>query len=892
LVTELKRRPYGGTTATGTDSFTWVQDGAGRWYIGTSTTVTGTFTKKTAQTLDRYGNVVATNVYKPDDLSSVLRTYTNVYVTDANYTSRYIRNRLLTSTVVEGTKQAVLASNGYDQYGTWSSCWPLFSYAIGVTPVTGLRQHDAAYDANFRYRGNVTTAAGPGVCASFSVDMAGNRTGTWTKRVASTAQYQAGTNYAAPGVLTVNGLSNEMQWNAALNLTQSTGANGEVSGTVYDTYGRPSSSTAATGASTGYSYSTAAPWTVTATVNGRWTKKTLDGFGRVVKVESGHGGTTVSVTETEFDACACSATGKVKRVSMPRAPGGTAVWTNYTYDELGRTTRVTNPDNTYKEYEYVANTVKVWDEARKWKKYWMDVFGNLVQVEEPKPAADTKQAGNYFTSYTYDVLGHLIEVKMVRGDNEPHKATQVRTFNYEYEANRPGTLLLSVQNPESGTVAYTYHPDGRMATKVDAKGQKTELVYDSYKRVTQVKKYPSVGAPEDEAARVELSYDTNPYEAGYSLYAAGRLTARQYKVNGLTFTEMYSYTRPGQVAKKKLRVGKYFEQPYPYPYGALEGRWEYNAEGKMTKVTYPTAAGGGGQSYVYGYDTMGRLKTMGPQEAQTSVVSDVTYGPAGEMLTMTGVVNESRGYNSRLQLTSFNGVSYGYGASNNGRIASETVSGETVVYQYDELNRLIKAETQGDVWGREFTYDGFGNLTNKQVTKGSAPSMSVPVDGATNRAHGYAYDANGNQLWTNTQTLSYDYDNRIAWVDNRNFTGRMYGYDPDNRRVYEARWDLVNGTAVYSQHVVHFWGVTGQRLASYGFALDAGQPPYYGPSVTLTLTSDRVYFGGRLLKGELGWTGEDRLGSVGQFYPYGEARVGDPKRFATYERDGVGWIMR
>jgi YD repeat-containing protein len=233
--------------------------------------------------------------------------------------------------------------------------------------------------------------------------------------VASTAQYQAGTNYAAPGALTVNGLSNAMQWDAALRMTQNTGANGEVSGTVYDTYGRPSVSTAATGASTGYTYSTAAPWTVTATVNGRWTKKTLDGFGRVVKQESGHGGTTVSVTETEYDACACSATGKVKRVSMPRAPGGTGVWTNYTYDEMGRTTRVTNPDNTYKEYEYVANTVKVWDEARKWKKYTMDVFGNLVQVEEPKPAADTGHTGNYFTTYKYDVLGHLIEVSMPRG---------------------------------------------------------------------------------------------------------------------------------------------------------------------------------------------------------------------------------------------------------------------------------------------------------------------------------------------------------------------------------------------------------------------------------------------------------------------------------------------
>jgi hypothetical protein len=94
---------------------------------------------------------------------------------------------------------------------------------------------------------------------SFSVDMAGNRTGTWTKGATSAAQYPVGTNYAAHGALTVNGPSNVMQWDAALRITQNTGANGEVSGTIYDTSGRPSWTTAATRASTGYSYSIAAP---------------------------------------------------------------------------------------------------------------------------------------------------------------------------------------------------------------------------------------------------------------------------------------------------------------------------------------------------------------------------------------------------------------------------------------------------------------------------------------------------------------------------------------------------------------------------------------------------------------------------------------------------------
>jgi hypothetical protein len=60
--------------------------------------------------------------------------------------------------------------------------------------------------------------------------------------------------------------------------------------------------------------------------------------------------------------------------------------------------------------------VKFTDEAGRWKKYTMDAFGNIVQVEEPKPAADTVHAGNYFTYYSYDVLNHLIQVRMLRRD--------------------------------------------------------------------------------------------------------------------------------------------------------------------------------------------------------------------------------------------------------------------------------------------------------------------------------------------------------------------------------------------------------------------------------------------------------------------------------------------
>ncbi len=375
----------------------------------------------------------------------------------------------------------------------------------------------------------------------------------------------------------------------------------------------------------------------------------------------------------------------------------------------------------------------------------------------------------------------------------------------------------------------------------------------------------------------------------------------------MTFTEMYSYTQPGQVTKKKMRVAKYLDRPYPYQgmwaQAELEGRQEYDNEGRVTRMTYPAATGGGGQSYDYGYDGMGRLKTMqDPNDPfHGSIISDATYGPAGEMLTMSGVVNETRTYNSRLQLSTFNSTTYNYGTTaNNGRIVSETnsVSGETVTYQYDELNRLLKAETVATPgWGQQFTYDAFGNLTGKSGTPNhaAAPTMTLVVSRATNRVGGYTYDANGNQLTTATQGLSYDFENRMVASDNWNNTGTKYGYDPDNRRVYGANWSYNSGTGqyTYTNQLVYYWSAAGQRLGSYALTLSAGTPPSVPPSVVLTWSGDRVYFGGKLLRREgPAWTGEDRLGSVGQYYLYGEARGTDQGRFATYDRDACGLAAR
>ena len=158
-------------------------------------------------------------------------------------------------------------------------------------------------------------------------------------------------------------------------------------------FGWPSQVTIADGATTTYSYSNN-PVVQPATTGSRWSRTTLDGFGRVTKVETGHDSTTVSVAETNYAPCACSPLGKVWRVSRPYAPGTNPVCTTYTYDGSGRTLTVTTaaPEGTTTTtYRYQGNQTTVTDAAGKWKTFTNDAFGNVVSVAEPDPGTGGTQ---------------------------------------------------------------------------------------------------------------------------------------------------------------------------------------------------------------------------------------------------------------------------------------------------------------------------------------------------------------------------------------------------------------------------------------------------------------------------------------------------------------------
>ena len=229
-------------------------------------------------------------------------------------------------------------------------------------------------------------------------------------------------------------------------------------------------------------------------------RTTLDGLGRTIKVEtSDDDGNNKTVVDTVYDSCACSPLGKVKQVSRPYAPGATVYWTVYTYDALGRTTRIDLPGGTGAiTYAYAGNTVTVTDPAGKWKKYVTDGMGNLTSVTEQRPAGES---ADHVTNYTYNVLSQMTQVSMTQTvGGQP--VTQARTFSYD---SAGGTWrLLSETHPETGTMTYTYNHLQRRRDAGDEDGRQepaqTRFTWDAtYQRPTQKKVF--VGSTEDICAR-------------------------------------------------------------------------------------------------------------------------------------------------------------------------------------------------------------------------------------------------------------------------------------------------------------------------------------------------------------------------------------------------------
>ena len=304
-----------------------------------------------------------------------------------------------------------------------------------------------------------------------------------------------------------------------------------------------------------------------------------------------------------------------------------------------------------------------------------------------------------------------------------------------------------------------------------------------------------------------------------------------------------------------------------------------------------------GASYNYSYDSMYRLAGMTDSGSNT-IVNGVSYDAASRLLGMTyrGIA-ETRSYNVLGQLVhltaSGENLTYNYPTgTNNGKLSSmyNAVSGETVTYTYDSLNRLATAGGSG--WGEQYTFDPFGNLTTKQVTSGTGPSLSVTVNQSYNKitsVYGQSYDANGNTLDSNM--TAYDAENHLTGAGWNNGAPAVdYGYDAQGKRSFmwtAGTFDPWGGNA--TNYSVVMYSPSGQKLGTYLISVcNQGANNTTSLTICSALQTSDKYFGGRRL------AVMDQLGSAGTYYPWGEAKGStnpqDAWSYATYWRDSVSGL--
>jgi RHS repeat-associated protein len=503
-------------------------------------------------------------------------------------------------------------------------------------------------------------------------------------------------------------------------------------------------------------------------------------------------------------------------------------WTRTGYDQSGRPVDMvhfagsplpcpwgSNTSSTGLVYnEYGANYVKTTDEAGSARTSFVDGLGRMTEVQEnglslpagaAQPPCDANSGGVATTCYSYDVLDDLVSVTPPSGCgpnlNGPCNG---RTFAYSSLKR-----LTSATNPESGTTAYTYDPNGNLHTRT-AGGVTTTYTYDELDEITG-KTYTDPTPP--------ASYG---YVKGWRTSASSGNTTYTYNVfDGLGRVTSATQTTNGT--------------PYiftGYSYNLLDG---------ITSMTTPA-----GTKVTTRYDVMGRPNGVsatpagasGP--AQSAFVVARTSAGAIATLALGTALTEFTCYNDRQQPFSIrqrsssltvpacqqgmtadsNDVAYfGYTfpAGNNGNVSGQFIlygpSGGNPAkifqqnYGYDLANRLTSVN-ENTGWQQSFGYDVVGNRWLSSGAKLDGTTPQANVFNANNQINATGYDARGNQTQDGAYAFVYDAENRLtsSTIGDPNPAAATYSYDADGRRVTR-----VVGTAT----TTYVYDVAGELAAEY-----------------------------------------------------------------------------
>ena len=465
--------------------------------------------------------------------------------------------------------------------------------------------------------------------------------------------------------------------------------------------------------------------------------------------------------------------------------------------------------------------------------HYKDGLGRLTGVDETvRNAGDGSGPGSlqtWQTRYDYDLHDNLVHLR----DSQNNE----KWFRYDGLSRK-----LFMNDPDRGTMLYTYDDASNLRETVDAKAQHIQYTYDGVNRLL-TENYLN-GLPSPPWRPLSTNSVVYHYDSPVPNLPLGdntTATAQNTKgflayVEDLSGEEHTSYDSRARVQW----VAKRLPDPLITDNRSLityTTRFIYDSLDRVTRLTYPD-----NDQVDYQYNGRNLLQRIigGPSG---NIISNITYQPSAQLAQIDygNAVRTTYAYDPRLRLNSLNTVgtsstssliSFGYqfdGVSNIKQITDTRPTSaipasdprrNTQLFQYDDLFRLTQAKYNPASGGTNsgtinYAYDRIGNMMSqtsdivhnekglpvanlgamssggssgrsgrvgRQPTAPPGPHALTSISHSPFATRNYPYDANGNMLNIDGLTNTWDFKDRLVAVQDTNMAA-FYTYDYTDRRV-------------------------------------------------------------------------------------------------------------
>ncbi|GAA2000176.1 hypothetical protein GCM10009799_29350 [Nocardiopsis rhodophaea] len=419
---------------------------------------------------------------------------------------------------------------------------------------------------------------------------------------------------------------------------------------------------------------------------------------------------------------------------------------------------------------------------------------------------------------TFDSYGRLVDVIDALGNKT--------TTAYESAAKNGAPMKMSITNALGFTTSQEYDVRSSLTAQVDANGNRTELSYDPFGRLTQVW---LADRPKSDNPRPSMEFEYNvrkdaptsvvtrrlnhdgQYITSYEIYD-GLLRQRQTQGaatgGGRRIIDVF-YDSRGNAVKERA---SYYNEEDP-----TDSLFIVNNDDEIPRQTETVFDGAGRAT-----DVIQVSRGEEQRRTTTAYAGDRTLVTKPEGGTGSTTITDARGrtvelrqHHGRLPEGDYDSTTYTY--AKNGKIATITdAGGSTWTYTYDLRGRRIK-EDDPDTGTSTFTYNALDQKVRS--TDGRGETLAHVYDALGRRIELRDDSPSGNlrAKWVYDSVAKGQLTSATRYVDGQAYTTEVRSYDQMNRpKVKDITVPEIEGELAGTYRYVNGYNPDGS-LQSMGY---------------------------------------------------------------------------